>query len=92
MSSSGHLALADARASKEFAVALHAGSAPALLLAARRELFHAPGLLALTVAPAALAGLAGERAVDERLGRHAQRGLGPAARGRGAAGGRPPSG
>ena len=32
-------------------MALHAGSAPALALAARRELSHAPGLLALTVLP-----------------------------------------
>jgi undecaprenyl-diphosphatase len=79
VSSSGHLALvprllgwsyaelpADLR--KSFEVALHAGSAPALLLAARGELRRDPQLLALTVVPPALAGLAFERAVQERWG------------------------
>ena len=80
MSSSGHLALvprllgwsyadlpADLR--KTFEVALHAGSAPALLIAARRG--AAPAglpMLAVTLLPAALAGLAFERPVEERLG------------------------
>jgi undecaprenyl-diphosphatase len=79
VSSSGHLALvpqllgwaypelpADAR--KTFEVALHAGSTPALLLAARGELRDDARLLALTVLPPAVAGLALERVVEERLG------------------------
>jgi undecaprenyl-diphosphatase len=80
VSSSGHLALvpqllgwsyadlpADLR--KTFEVALHAGSAPALLIAARRG--AAPTglpMLAVTLLPAAVAGLAFERPVEERLG------------------------
>jgi undecaprenyl-diphosphatase len=79
VSSSGHLALvphvlrwryselpADVR--KTFEVALHAGSAPALLLAMRREPAPDLRLIVLTLAPAALAGLMLERFVEERLG------------------------
>jgi undecaprenyl-diphosphatase len=79
VSSSGHLALlphllgwpyaklpADVR--KTFEVALHAGSAPALLLALRREPAVDLQLIALTLAPAAVAGLLLERLVEERLG------------------------
>jgi undecaprenyl-diphosphatase len=79
VSSSGHLVLlprllgwryvelpADVR--KTFEVALHAGSAPALVLALRREPAVDVGLLALTLAPPALAGLLLERLVEERLG------------------------
>jgi undecaprenyl-diphosphatase len=79
VSSSGHVALvprllgwryaelpADVR--KTFEVALHVGSAPALLVALRREPAADPRLLALTLAPAALAGLLLERLVEERLG------------------------
>jgi undecaprenyl-diphosphatase len=79
VSSSGHLALvprllgwdyaelpADAR--KTFEVALHAGSAPALVLALRGELFRDPHLQALTFAPPALVGLALERPIEQRLG------------------------
>jgi undecaprenyl-diphosphatase len=79
VSSSGHLALlphllgwrypelpADVR--KTFEVALHAGSAPALLLALRGRDARDPHLLALTLVPPALAGLLLERLVEERLG------------------------
>jgi undecaprenyl-diphosphatase len=79
VSSSGHLALvprllgwdyselpADAR--KTFEVALHAGSAPALALALRGELFRSPHLQALTFLPPALVGLALERPIERRLG------------------------
>jgi undecaprenyl-diphosphatase len=79
VSSSGHLALlphllgwryvelpADVR--KTFEVALHAGSAPALVLALRREPALDLRLVALTLAPPALAGLVLERVVEERLG------------------------
>jgi undecaprenyl-diphosphatase len=78
VSSSGHVALlphllgwgygelpADVR--KTFEVALHAGSAPAVVVALRGEpIFDLR--LALTLAPPALAGLALERFVEERLG------------------------
>jgi undecaprenyl-diphosphatase len=53
---------------KTFEVALHAGSAPALLLALRGQGMRDPHLLALTLAPPALAGLLLERAVEQRLG------------------------
>ncbi len=54
---------------KEVEVALHAGSAVALAVAFRRELRALePGVLALSMAPAAVAGLAGERAIEGRLG------------------------
>jgi undecaprenyl-diphosphatase len=53
---------------KTFEVALHAGTAPALLLALRGREIGDPRLLALTLAPPALAGLLLERAVEERLG------------------------
>jgi undecaprenyl-diphosphatase len=79
VSSSGHLALVprllgwdyeqlppDAR--KTFEVALHAGSAPALVLALRGELLRAPHLQALTLLPPAVAGLAFEREIEGRLG------------------------
>jgi undecaprenyl-diphosphatase len=79
VSSSGHLALvprllgwdyselpADAR--KTFEVALHAGSAPALALALRGEVFRSPHLQALTFLPPALVGLALERPIERRLG------------------------
>jgi undecaprenyl-diphosphatase len=79
VSSSGHLALVprllgweyeslppDAR--KTFEVALHAGSAPAVALALRGELFRAPHLQALTVLPAAVLGLAFERQIESRFG------------------------
>jgi undecaprenyl-diphosphatase len=79
VSSSGHLALVprllgwdyaelppDAR--KTFEVALHAGSAPALALALRGELFRSPHLQALTFVPPALVGLALERPIERRLG------------------------
>jgi undecaprenyl-diphosphatase len=56
------------RPGKTFEVALHAGSAPALLLALRGERPRDLQLLALTLAPPALAGLAFERLVEERLG------------------------
>jgi undecaprenyl-diphosphatase len=73
VSSSGHVALLPhllgwERPGKTFEVALHAGSVPALLLALRGERPADPRLLALTLAPPALAGLALERAVEERLG------------------------
>jgi undecaprenyl-diphosphatase len=79
VSSSGHLALVprllgwdyaelppDAR--KTFEVALHAGSAPALALALRGELFQAVHLQALTFVPPAVVGLALERPIERRLG------------------------
>jgi undecaprenyl-diphosphatase len=79
VSSSGHVALlphllelryrelpADAR--KTFEVALHAGSAPALALALRGERWRDLHLLALTLLPPAVVGLALERPVEERLG------------------------
>jgi undecaprenyl-diphosphatase len=79
VSSSGHVALlphllgwdygelpADVR--KTFEVALHAGSAPALVLALRHQPPLDRRLLALTLAPPALAGLLLERFIEERLG------------------------
>lgn len=79
VSSSGHVALLPhllgwrypalpPHLRKTFEVALHAGSAPALLLAVRGQGGRDPHLLALTLAPPALAGLLLERAVEERLG------------------------
>jgi undecaprenyl-diphosphatase len=53
---------------KTFEVALHAGSAPALALALRGELFRAPHLQALTFLPPAVVGLALERPIEQRLG------------------------
>jgi undecaprenyl-diphosphatase len=49
-------------------VALHAGSAPALVLALGGDALRAPHLQALTVLPAAVAGLALERPIESRLG------------------------
>lgn len=79
MSSSGHLVLVPhllrwnysdvpAGERKTFEVALHAGSAPALLLALRGEPVGDLRLLALTLGPPALAGLLLEHVVEERLG------------------------
>jgi undecaprenyl-diphosphatase len=73
VSSSGHVSLLPQllgweRPGKTFEVALHAGSAPALLLSLRGERATDPHLLALTLAPPALAGLLLERPVEERLG------------------------
>jgi undecaprenyl-diphosphatase len=65
VSSSGHLVLLGSR-DKAFDVFLHAGSAAALLTAFP---VAAPSrLTALTAAPAAIAGLALERPVEERVG------------------------
>lgn len=79
MSSSGHLALVprllgwdcaelpgDVR--KTFDVALHAGSAPALLVALRSVGLGRPDALALTLLPPAILGLAFEDAIEQRLG------------------------
>jgi undecaprenyl-diphosphatase len=52
---------------KELEVALHAGTAAALLLVARPARLR-PALLAAAVLPPALAGLALERRIEERLG------------------------
>jgi len=52
---------------KELEVALHGGAAAALLLVARPERVR-PALLAAAVLPPALAGLALERRIEERLG------------------------
>lgn len=80
MSSSAHLALVPRLARmryaalppgerKAFEVALHAGTAPALALALRRRPAPKAGaLLALSLAPPALAGLVLERPVEQRLG------------------------
>jgi hypothetical protein len=68
VSSSGHLALVPrllgwdyaelpAETRKAFEVALHAGSAPALVLALRGESLGSARLLALTLLPPAAAGL-----------------------------------
>jgi undecaprenyl-diphosphatase len=77
VSSSGHLALA-ARAlgrdglppelRKAFDVALHVGSAPALVAASGADRGRDLHLLSLTVAPPALAGLAFEGLIEARLG------------------------
>lgn len=79
MSSSGHIALVPKllgwsyaelppHARKTFEVALHAGSAPALVLALRGEARPDPRLLALTLLPPAVAGLLLERPIEQRLG------------------------
>ena len=79
MSSSGHIALVPqllgwsyaelpAHARKTFEVALHTGSAPALVLALRGEARPAPALLALTLLPPAVAGVLLERPIEQRLG------------------------
>ncbi|HET8755244.1 MAG TPA: undecaprenyl-diphosphate phosphatase, partial [Solirubrobacteraceae bacterium] len=70
ISSSAHVGLAldrlgvDGAARKEFEVALHAGSALALIERRRPRW----GLLIVATAPPALAGLAFERLIEERLG------------------------
>jgi undecaprenyl-diphosphatase len=61
----------DAAARKDFEVVLHAGTGLALALRLRRWRGpdrHKPGLLAAALAPPALAGLALERVVEQRLG------------------------
>jgi undecaprenyl-diphosphatase len=61
----------DAELRKAFEVALHAGTAAALLLCARDRLAAAarrPALAVLAAAPPALAGLAFERPIERRLG------------------------
>lgn len=79
MSSSGHLALVPrllgwpysdlpGAARKSFEVALHAGSAPALAIASARGPRLDLAAIALTLTPAAVAGLALENAIEERLG------------------------
>ena len=87
ISSSGHVTIVpwllgwsyselDGELRKSFEVALHAGTAAALLIALRGDVLEAAGeldrprlaLSALTLAPAALAGLALERPVEQRLG------------------------
>jgi undecaprenyl-diphosphatase len=87
VSSSAHIALTpwllgwpsaqlDDELRKGFEVALHAGTAAALLLALRHEVLdaartldaRAAATLVLSVAPAALAGLVLERPIEERLG------------------------
>jgi len=78
VSSSGHVAALpwllgwevagwDAARRKELAVALHAGTAAALLVVLRPRRLR-PRLLGAAVLPPALAGLALERAIEERLG------------------------
>ena len=78
VSSSGHVAAIpwlldwevagwDGDRRKELEVALHAGTAVALLLVARPARLRA-GLLAAAVLPPALAGLALEREIEQRLG------------------------
>jgi undecaprenyl-diphosphatase len=78
VSSSGHVAAIpwllgwevaewDGERRKELEVALHAGTALALLLVARPSRLR-PGLLAAAVLPPALAGLAFERPIERRLG------------------------
>ena len=78
VSSSGHVAAVpwllgwevagwDGERRKELEVALHAGTALALLLVARPARLR-PGLLAAAVLPPALAGLALERRIEQRLG------------------------
>lgn len=65
ISSSGHLLLLGSR-DKAFEVFLHAGTACALLIALPR-----PRVEPLTLLPAAVAGLALERPIEQRLGRGA---------------------
>jgi undecaprenyl-diphosphatase len=78
VSSSGHVAAIpwllgwevagwDGERRKELEVALHAGTALALLLVARPSRGR-PGLLAAAVLPPAVAGLALERPIEQRLG------------------------
>jgi undecaprenyl-diphosphatase len=78
VSSSGHVAAMpwllgwevagwDGERRKELEVALHAGTALALLLVARPQEFR-PALLAAAVLPPAVAGLALERPIERRLG------------------------
>jgi undecaprenyl-diphosphatase len=79
VSSSGHIAAIpwllgwevagwDGERRKELEVALHAGTALALLLVARPERVR-PRLLAAAVLPPAIAGLAFERPIERRLGK-----------------------
>lgn len=87
ISSSAHVALVpwlldwpyahlDGELRKSFEVALHAGTAAALLFALRTEVAataraidrQSAGFLAATLAPPALAGLVCERAIERRLG------------------------
>ncbi len=87
ISSSGHITLLpwlagwpypnlDPELRKSFEVALHAGTAAALLLSLRREVASTAraldrrraGLIALSFAPAALAGYTLERPIERRLG------------------------
>lgn len=87
ISSSGHITLVpsllgwpyselDAELRKAFEVALHAGTAAALLIALRGEVSEAAGaldrrrvtLIALSFAVPAVAGLTLERAIEQRLG------------------------
>jgi undecaprenyl-diphosphatase len=82
ISSSGHVVLvpwlmgwtdeeSDEELRKSFEVALHAGTALALLLVLRGEVEEAMGrlpLMGLSFAPAALAGYALERPIERRLG------------------------
>jgi undecaprenyl-diphosphatase len=74
VSSSGHVAAAtwmlgweDGARRKELEVALHTGTAAALLLVGRPRRLR-PGLLAAAFAPPAVVGYALERAIEERLG------------------------
>ena len=74
VSSSGHVAAVtwllgweDAARRKELEVAVHGGSAAALLLVARPRRLR-PALLAAASVPAALAGFLLERPIEERLG------------------------
>jgi undecaprenyl-diphosphatase len=78
VSSSGHVAAVpwllgwevagwDGERRKELEVALHAGTALALLIVARPRRVR-PGLLAAAVLPPAVAGLALERRIEQRLG------------------------
>jgi undecaprenyl-diphosphatase len=78
VSSSGHVAAIpwllgwevagwDGERRKELEVALHAGTALALLIVARPRRLR-PGLLAAAVLPPAIAGLALERPIEQRLG------------------------
>jgi undecaprenyl-diphosphatase len=80
VSSSGHLAAIpwllgwdharlDGERRKEVEVALHAGAALALLIGLRDDMLALrPQVLALSLAPPAAAGLAGERWIERRLG------------------------
>ena len=68
MSSSGHLVLLGSP-DKAFEVFLHAGTAAALLIALPRP--RPTPLAALTLAPAALAGLTLEKPIERRLGKRA---------------------